>query len=192
MRISGGVLRGRELPGVVGPGVRPTAGRVREALFSLLGQDLSGWSWLDAFGGSGLIAAEAMSRGAAPVCIVERNRRAAQSIRRSMEALGLRPELRVAEAERVLQEGHWDVVFLDPPYVEDPLIWAQRGAAAARVWLVLEHRSGPSLPDRLGELLLDRVRSYGDTTLTLYRRALPEQQHAQSGAGGPDSGAQLR
>ncbi|MCE7957512.1 MAG: 16S rRNA (guanine(966)-N(2))-methyltransferase RsmD, partial [Acidobacteria bacterium ACB2] len=71
LRITGGHLRGRVLEGVPA-GVRPTASRVREALFSMVGQDLRGWSVLDAFGGTGLLALEAVSRGAAPVVVVER------------------------------------------------------------------------------------------------------------------------
>ena len=65
IRVTGGALRGRSLPARVPEGVRPTAGRVREAVFSMVGQDLRGWSVLDLFGGSGLIGIEAASRGAA-------------------------------------------------------------------------------------------------------------------------------
>ena len=64
MRITGGSLRGRVVPGKVRPGVRPTSSRVREALFSMVGQDLEGVRVLDAFGGSGLLSFEAYSRGA--------------------------------------------------------------------------------------------------------------------------------
>ena len=63
IRVSGGTLGGRVLKAEVPAGVRPTAIRTRAALFSMLGQDLSGWSWLDACGGTGLMGIEAWSRG---------------------------------------------------------------------------------------------------------------------------------
>ena len=65
MRITGGTLKGRVLPVPVSSGVRPTSSRVREALFSMVGNHLDGVTWLDAFGGAGLTALEASSRGAA-------------------------------------------------------------------------------------------------------------------------------
>ena len=69
--------------------MRPTSARVREALFSVLGQHLEGLSVLDAFGGSGLLSFEAASRGAGPITVVERNRRQVRSIERQAAELGL-------------------------------------------------------------------------------------------------------
>ena len=66
LRVTGGVLRGRVLPAPLPEGVRPTSARTREALFSIVGQDLEGLSFLDAFGGAGLIAIEAWSRTLKP------------------------------------------------------------------------------------------------------------------------------
>lgn len=170
VRITGGALRGRVL-GRVPPGVRPTAGRVREALFSMLGQDLAGWSVLDAFGGTGLLGFEAASRGAAPVTIVERHRDTARRIQENAAALGLGPPdllVRQGDARRVLAEGRWDLVLLDPPYAEDPLVWIALAAPAVRGLLVVEHRAA-ALPAQVEGLVLERARDYGDTTLSLYR-----------------------
>ena len=170
-RISGGELRGRLIQGVP-EGVRPTAGRVREALFSMVGQALQGWSCLDAFGGTGLLGFEAASRGAGPVCIVEQRRVVARQIVSRAAALGLAPprvSVQIDDAERVLASGTWDLVILDPPYAEDPRPWAERGAAAARRVLVIEHRAGAALPERLGALVLDRARTYGTSALAVYR-----------------------
>ena len=110
LRITGGTLRGRVLPSKLGPGVRPTTSRVREALFSMVGQDLSGWTVLDAFGGSGLLAFESVSRGADRVTVVERNGRAAAAIRAAAGALGVRIDLRVQDASSVLGTATWDSV----------------------------------------------------------------------------------
>lgn len=170
MRITGGDLRGRVLPGRVPMGVRPTASRVREALFSMVGQDLRGWSVIDAFGGTGLLGFEAASRGAGPVLIVERRPATARQIASAAAALGLDAlSVRVGDAARVLPEGSWDLVLLDPPYADDAARWVRAAAASARRALVMEHRAGVALPPEVGALGLDRARSYGDSALSVYR-----------------------
>lgn len=155
------------------PGVRPTAGRVREALFSMLGQDLRGWSMLDAFGGSGLMALEAASRGASPVVVCERDRRVAAALQKTARGLGVALELRFGDARATLRGGTWDLVFLDPPYADDPARWVEAAQAAAVRVLVIEHRSGRPVPERAGALVRERQRRYGDSTLSLYRPGAP-------------------
>ena len=163
IRLTGGRWGGRSIASPAGPGVRPTSARVREALFSVLGQDLAGMSVLDAFGGTGLLALEAASRGAAPVRIVERDPREAARIRLNLATLG--------DAARAVREGAWDIVFLDPPYAEDGAAWAARAAPAAVRWLVVEHAAARPLPDAVEGMLRDRPRVYGDTALSVYGRA---------------------
>jgi len=173
MRLTGGTLRGRVVPGRVPGGVRPTSAKVREALFSMIGHDLSGWTVLDAFGGSGLLGFESFSRGA-DVLIVEKRAPVARQIQKAARTLGADVTVRCADAERVLQEGQqWDVVLMDPPYALSAEEWVTHGAPCARVWLVIEHASTQAPPDAVGDLHLDRRRRYGDTTLSLYHR--PEQ-----------------
>ncbi len=169
MRITGGTMRGRVLPGRVAPGVRPTTSRLREAMFSMVGQDLSGWTVLDAFGGTGLLGFEALSRGAAALTICERHRGIARQIRASAASLGVRVDLRVRDAAQVLSGGTWDLVLLDPPYEADALEWAQRAAAAVNEVLVVEHRPGIEWPQTLDSLQLDTVRCHGDSALVIYR-----------------------
>lgn len=172
IRLTGGRWGGRAIGSPAGGGVRPTAARVREALFSVIGQDLDGYSVLDAFGGTGLLALEAASRGAGPVRIVERDPREAARIRANVQALGAEAvEVRVGDAARAVQDGRWDIIFLDPPYAEDGGAWAARAAPAAAVWLVVEHAAARPLPDVLEGLVRDRPRIYGDTALSVYRRA---------------------
>jgi len=170
-------MRGRVLRGKVGKGVRPTTSRVREAIFSMVGQDLSGWTVLDAFGGSGLLGFEALSRGAA-LTTCERDREAARQIRISAAGLGIEFMLRVRDVTQVFQSGVWDLVLVDPPYAADPLPWAELAAAATGRVLVVEHRPGVEWPDRLGELVLEKVRRHGDSALAIFRAgadALPEE-----------------
>ncbi len=169
MRITGGTMRGRLLAGKVGTGVRPTTSRVREALFSMVGQDLGGWTVLDAFGGSGLLGFEALSRGADSVTVCERHRGHARQIKSSAAALGATIELRVSDASAVLASGSWDLVLLDPPYDLDPVEWAKKAAVATRAVLVVEHRPGVVWPDQIGPLVCDTVRRHGDSALAIFR-----------------------
>lgn len=171
MRLTGGTMRGRVVPGKVPSGVRPTSSRVREALFSMLGHDLSGLTVLDAFGGSGLLGFEAHSRGA-DVLITEKRAPVARQIKQAARALDASVTVRCADAAAILAAGtQWDVVLLDPPYALSATDWLERAAPCARETLVIEHASDQSPPDAVGGLLLDRRRRYGDTTLSIYRRA---------------------
>lgn len=171
MRITGGEHKGRRLRGGVAQGVRPTGSKVREALFNLVGQDLTGQSVLDATGGTGLLVAEAVSRGAAPAVVLERARGAVASLRRNLEDLGLEERVTVVHTDALRWDPgpeRFDVVILDPPYKEDPATWVHRFLPLARLWLVLEHASRVGAPPdpRTGEA--PRTRRYGDTALTLY------------------------
>ncbi len=172
MRITGGELRGRILPGRVPAGVRPTSARVREALFSILGPELPGASVLDPFGGTGLLSFEALSRGASHARVLERQRRVAGRIRAAAEALGLaeRTEVVVTEVPRGLGRDTWDVVLVDPPYALDPEPILRALEPRVGGLLVLEHTRRIAAP-QLEELALDRSRRYGDTVLSIYRRA---------------------
>lgn len=120
IRIISGRARGRRLQ-VPASGVRPTADRVREALFSALEHRLAGGlegrAALDLFAGAGGLGLEAASRGAAPVVLVERDRGVAGVLRRNVEAVG-GARLVIADVARFLAgpPSPFDVVFMDPPY----------------------------------------------------------------------------
>lgn len=173
MRITGGQLRGRVLPGRVAPGVRPTSSRVREALFAVLGQDLTGVRVLDVFGGTGLMTFEALSRGAEGSVVVEKSRRNVNAIRASAEALGLTPRVHVvagASPRAIPSDGRFDLVFMDPPYGLDPK--PHLDAIADRVtWrAVVELPADVEAPDVRGLDVL-QVRAYGGTRLAIYVRS---------------------
>lgn len=169
IRITGGVRRGRVLPAPVPNGVRPTAGRVREAVFSMVGQDLAGWSMLDLFGGSGLMAIEAASRGAAPVTVVERNTAAVAAIRRNAEGVGVNLTVRPGDAARVALEAA-DLVYLDPPF-RDPIgPWIARAAGLCRRVLVAEARAPLEWPAAPPGFAVRSTRAYGDVGIALYDR----------------------
>ena len=120
MRIIAGTHRGRRLKAPPGLDTRPTSDRVREALFSILG-DVEGDRVLDLFAGSGALGIEALSRGAAGAVFVEQDRRAADAIRSNLAAIGerraeVRQEDALAYLGRASGERPFDLVFADPPY----------------------------------------------------------------------------
>jgi 16S rRNA (guanine966-N2)-methyltransferase len=170
IRVTGGELRGRRLR-VPKSGLRPTTEKVREALFSILG-DVSGARALDLFCGTGALGIEALSRGAVEVTLVDKR---IGTARANVEALGLaeRASLVRSDAARFLRRaetGSFDLVLCDPPYrladrlaVDlDQLI---RNVLAPRGRVMVE--SSPERPLPL-ELPLITERSYGDTLLRLY------------------------
>jgi 16S rRNA (guanine966-N2)-methyltransferase len=178
VRVIGGTLGGRRLPGRVAASTRPTGDRVREALFSILGP-LDGEIVLDLFAGTGALGIEALSRGADRAVFVDRDRAAVRAIRANLEALGLGPEraqVRPVEAVRALQDAAsrgeaYDLVLLDPPYDLAPGLrvpLAERLppvlAPGARVVAERGRRSPPAL-----DLPVLTERRYGDTLLTIHQ-----------------------
>ncbi|MBM3680705.1 MAG: 16S rRNA (guanine(966)-N(2))-methyltransferase RsmD [Actinobacteria bacterium] len=129
MRIVAGRHRSRRLAVPVGPDVRPTSDRAREAVFASLG-DVTGARVLDLFAGSGALGLEALSRGAASCVFVERDRTALAAIRANVAALGEEAAAAVRRgsattALRALAEAGaaFDLVLLDPPYGDFPRLW---------------------------------------------------------------------
>ena len=117
MRVVAGEFKGRRLQAPRGRRTRPTADRVREALFSMLG-DVSGARVLDLYAGSGALGIEALSRGAESAVFVERDQQALAAMRRNLEAVGAEADVRRQDVSRFLArtEGTFDLVFCDPPY----------------------------------------------------------------------------
>ncbi len=177
MRIIAGTHKGRTLASPSWDGLRPTSDRLRETLFNLLASRVEGATVLDVCAGTGAIALEALSRGAARVTCLESEVRAVRLIAANAEHCGLENRCviirgRVPEAltrERV--GGPFDIVVLDPPYAAP---WLDEAvAAAARLVaddgvVVLEHSSKRAAPAPEG-LRLERTRRAGDSALSTYR-----------------------
>lgn len=181
MRIISGHLRGRDL-GRVPDGVRPTTDRVRESLFSSLGP-LEGCAVLDLFAGTGALGLEAYSRGADRVVFVERAKSVARALQKRLQRLGLAEEeklrLVVTDARRALKrlaeagEGGFDLVFVDPPYVEggeserEPILEAlfTSGLLDSEATVVVEGPTRHPLRPLPGIRVVDE-RRYGDSLLT--------------------------
>ena len=173
MRIVAGELGGRRLHAPAGAGTRPTADRVREALFSILG-DVSGLSVLDLFAGSGALGIEALSRGAASAEFVDSARRSVEAVRRNLAELEIDAAVHRRDAVAWLAGAPagraYDLVFCDPPYDCATLLaetLAERLPAVlsedARIVTESDKRAPLELP-----FPLLRERTYGDTRIAVH------------------------
>lgn len=196
MRVVGGRFRGRELKAPRGLRTRPTAGRVREAVFSLLG-DLEGERVLDLFAGSGALGIEALSRGAGEVVFVERDPQAVAALASNLARLGIgKDQGRILRADalaalRKARNRGWkyDLVLIDPPYAEG-WRWEQPLRELLPAVLAGDGRAVVEC-DRQAPLTLGRdpvtERRYGNTLIRIYLREdmteMKESRHGKEGEG---------
>ncbi len=174
MRVVAGRFRGRGLVAPRGRSTRPTSDRVREALFSIL-VSVEGARVLDLFAGSGALAIEALSRGAADAVLVDSSTAAVAAIRRNLQALGLGAVVRRQDALAYLEGARrdarqYDLVFLDPPYRQASALGRELSTALGPVLapgarVVAESDRRASL--ELNLPLLDE-RRYGDTLIRIH------------------------
>ncbi len=177
MRVIAGELKGQRLVAPRGHRVRPTSDRVREAIFSTLGARVEAARVLDLFCGTGALAIEALSRGAASAVLVDRDLRAALG---NVERLGLTQRVELARSDA----GRWlaahaqaraatgfDLIFIDAPYR-----LADRVGAELETWLPLLLNaggraiveSGARRPLRINSLARLRQRRYGAAEVSIY------------------------
>lgn len=175
-KITGGQLGSRKLRSPKSSTVRPTPGRVKEALFSILMHRVEGARVLDLFAGTGAIGIEAASRGASRVVAVEADRAIARTIEEAVEQLEIGDVMSVvaAPADRALYrlEGPFDIVYLDPPYAGDvPLqlfaLLRERTLLAPEAVVVYEHAARRILPAIPGYRSA-REEVYGDVALAFF------------------------
>ncbi len=187
MRIVGGSARGRRLFGPSGAAMRPTADRVRQALFDVLGQRLDGGRVLDLYAGTGALGIEALSRGASAARLVDRAPRALDLCRANAEAIGFSDRVLVERLDLPRELGRmahvpgfgppFELAFADPPYAaggELPAVieWLASGALAPGGLALVEHDRRLELPRvSVGSRRLRQVdvRRFGDTLVTFYR-----------------------
>jgi 16S rRNA (guanine966-N2)-methyltransferase len=175
-KITGGALNSRKLRSPKGAHVRPTPGRVKESLFSILLPRIEGSRVLDLFAGTGAIGIEAASRGAVRVVAVEAHRETAAVISEAVEGLGIGRVVTVmaTPADRALYrvEGPFDLVYLDPPYASGvplPLfaLLRERGLLADDALVIYEHAAKTILPEIPGYRSV-REEVYGDVALAFF------------------------
>ena len=182
IRVIAGKYKGARLQAPKIRGVRPTSGRVKESLFSILRGKLEGAAALDLFAGSGALGIEALSRGAQSCVFVDADKRACAAIRQNLAAVNAPREaaqIVCADANRAAarlrrERRAFQLLFLDPPYDSPELprtlqtlgetspIYAEDGVAAA------EHGAKTRVENRYGNLIRTRLETYGDTQLSFY------------------------
>ena len=182
MRVIGGNARGRRLKVPKGQNLRPTAARVKEALFNILPHDLSGTKVLDLFAGTGNVTIEALSRGAAAAILVDSSVESGKAIRENLGRLHLtdRTKVWIMPVTRALRflarHGEtFDLIFLDPPYDYKWIDRTLRIIAGERLlresgMLIAEHSIREKVEPRYDSLSLHDQRRYGSTLLSFFKQ----------------------
>ena len=180
MRIISGSAKGRKLKELQGMDTRPTTGKVKESLFSIIQFELEGRRILDLFAGTGQLGLEALSRGAERCTFVERRKEAAALVRENVELCRFADRAQVVqgEAQSFLRgcKERFDVILLDPPYHTDLL--EQSLELITRFDILREHgiivcesRAEWSAPELTPPYETGREYRYGQIKLTLCRRS---------------------
>ncbi len=183
MRIIAGEYRGRILKSPSGIKTRPTSDRLRETLFNILTPRIDEQTrFLDLCAGTGAIGIEAVSRGANFVAFVDKSRRACALIEENLDLLKIpenQTEVFCNTAENFVQREQketWDIVFFDPPYQSDYLIFLREFAEndenllSDEGVLIVEHHSKNVLPDAIFNLRRWRILKQGETHVSFYER----------------------
>ncbi len=186
MKIIGGKFKGRNF--FMPKTVRPTQDLMRKALFDILGQDISGLTFIDIFAGSGAMGLEAISRGAAHVTFVERDSRHAEIIQENLKVLNIRDtgtssdlaDIIASDAFVVIkqlarEEETYDIVFVDPPYDQELAKKALKTLGAYDILhpdsiLIIQHNKHEILPSEEGRIIRMEQRRYGSAFLSLYKK----------------------
>jgi len=186
MRIIAGSVKGRQLKAPKGRRLRPTAARVKEALFNILPHDLSGLRVLDLFAGTGNLSVEALSRDASEAVLIDAAAEAGKVIRENLRAVGFSGKAKVwvapvLKSTRLLaRKGErFDLIFLDPPYEKG---WvgktlravAQEGLLRETGILVVEHSVREKVEKDYPPLRLSDQRRYGTTLLSFFEHCASE------------------
>jgi len=193
LRITSGTAGGRKLSGPktgLKNCIRPTSDRVREALFSIIGDHVSNAVVLDLFSGTGALGIEALSRGANQAVFVDHSTRSIELIRKNLSLCFVHPSAAVMRLNltkeasfrmlrRKFPDYHsFNLIFIDPPYekklAEKALIMVEKAGLTAPDGLVIaEERSSEHLPKEIGALRLRTHRRYGETGIWIYKKKTP-------------------
>jgi 16S rRNA (guanine966-N2)-methyltransferase len=177
MRIIAGELKGRRLASPDWPGLRPTSDKLRETLFNVLGPAVAGARVLDGFAGTGAVGIEALSRGAAHVTFLDRDRRATDLIQANLLHCGVKERYAIIRVDFAggagrLSGDRFDIIFLDPPYGAGEMaaaLAAAAGIASSETRVIIEHARRDEPPAEAGQLRLTRRLPSGDSGLAFYR-----------------------
>ncbi len=166
--------------------LRPTTGKVREAVFDILRSSMGGASFLDLYAGTGAVGMEAFSQGASSVVFVDENRTRAKKIigminmKRVLGSCIVYCRKAAAFIEMASEKGMtFDIIFLDPPYHGEDALNTLEAISIANILstggtVVVEHFAKRDLPESTGELKRQREYNYGDTVLSIYTHTVSD------------------
>ena len=178
MRVIAGIYKGRKLESPENYDIRPTTDKAKEAMFSILTNEIAGGRVLDLFAGTGALGIEALSRGAEECVFVDHSRQSVALIRRNLDHCGIGEEasVRTGDYRKVLStlSGSFDIILMDPPYNKGLLdeafqIIGQHGLLAEDGVIVCEHRKEETLPDEICGFKKEKERRYGIVKLSIFR-----------------------
>ena len=181
MRITGGELNGRILVAVKGRDIRPTSSKVRQAVFNIIGNDISGFHIIDIFAGTGIMGIEALSRGGEWALFLDSSGSSIGLIKKNLEICGLADKGYIIKGDigkgfirhNKLKKGNVDLAFIDPPYgqglipkVLEDIVKSEIMADDSKI--VTESAKYDRLPERVGDFCLIKTRHYGETKIDRY------------------------
>lgn len=179
MRIISGRFKGRKLVEFKAQHIRPTTDRVKESLFNIIQNEISGARVLDLFSGTGNLGLEALSRGAISVTFVEESGLSLSILKKNISLLGVDSEVEIVRNDvfKYLKNatGGFNLVLIDPPFTES---WAdevmkaisQSAVLMPSALIAIESAKKEPILDQYPDLdLLDR-RPFGDKSLSLFRK----------------------
>lgn len=198
MRVIAGIYKGRKLAAPPGKEIRPTTDKTKEAIFSILTNEIPGARVLDIFSGTGALGIEALSRGADICVFCEKSKTALSQIRDNLDHCGIdvRTLHRVFETDEIdepvaaicpgdmektldhiaqVSNGPFDVILMDPPYGQGLCqkameIIGEEGLLDEDGLIVCEHPDNEELPDEAGGFVKTKERRYGISRVSIYRR----------------------
>lgn len=180
MRVIAGKVRGLTLKTIDGDSTRPTRDMVREALFSILCNNISGAYFLDLFAGSGAIGIEALSRGAFFSMFVDLNPKCVRVIKENLEKAKFTDVSEVyntdyKKAILKLSENMFDIIYIDPPYNKEMGLDSMSRLSERNVLkdggvIILETDTNEFVPDVVGRYEKFNYKRYGRNILSLFRR----------------------
>lgn len=180
MRIIAGKAKGTRLKMVPGKHVRPTADRVKESLFQVIGPFFDGGMGLDLFSGTGALGLEALSRGLEKAVFIDSSRTSCDVIKENAQASRLSDfvEIYRRDVHRALpqlkkRQLQFDYIFLDPPYMRKFLVpiiekLSEYELLKGDGLIIAEHESECMPPEEIGDFRRYRLLNYRDTAISLY------------------------
>ena len=195
MRVQSGSARGRSIKALPsGPEVRPILARIRKSLFDILRPRLAGSKFLDLFAGTGTVGIEALSNGASSAVFVDASSHSCRMIEKNLDVLGFRDRARVVRADviaqlNLLRDTPFDIIFMGPPYKDSnrlplaltvPAVRAvdQNALLGANGIVIGQHHKKEPVNDLPPGWEIYRQNTYGDSTLTFFRKVTTEPRNA--------------